>query len=203
MTKLLYHVRKVPLFGQLFEVSGKSFRSALSEIFISTIFSTLPIWFFPLLASIFIANSPSLMRNILTSVDQGDLFIYSSALVGPLIFAITKNYAEWGSENPSANASQLGKLTFEFPYGTWFFLIAIAICMIAAVCFGLMRFSSMGLITAQFQMDNFLWVSGGMYLFALLCLFTVSIYRNELQDFSANANEDTQNFVDQWNSRNG
>lgn len=201
--KLLVRIfSKIPLFGGVIEAKSKSRLSACSELAISTIFSTSPIWFFPILASTFIGNSPGFFDNFLSSVNQGDLFIYSSALVGPLIFAITKNYAAWGSENPSPNASRFGKLTFEFPSGKWFFLIAVAICAIAAICFGLLRFSNMGLITVNIRSDNMLIASGWLYVFSLICLYAVSVYKNELEDFSNEPGEDTKDFVNQWNSRN-
>ena len=118
---MIRFLSRIPMIGGIFEAKQKSRISALFEIVISTLFSTLPIWFFPLLASTFIKSSPNFSDNVYSSISQGDLFIYSSALVGPLIFAITSNYAVWGSDNPSPNASRFGKLTFEFPYGVWFF----------------------------------------------------------------------------------
>ena len=195
-------VAYLPLVSGVFEAKPTSRRAALLELSISTLFSTLPIWFFPLLASTFINSSPSFFNNVHSSISQGDLFIYSSALVGPLIFAITKNYAVWGEDNPSPNASRFGKLTFEFPSGMWFFLISLAICAVAAFCFGLLRLSSMGLVSVEIHADNMLLASGILYGFALVCLYAVSVYKNELESFSGQNNTDTNDFIKQWNSRN-
>lgn len=196
-------IKKLPLIGELWNVKKVSLISAVKELVISTVFSILPIWFFPLISSLFISGSPSLKENMYSSVNQGDLFIYSSALVGPLIFAITNNYAEWGDSSPSPSASRIGKLTFEFPYGTYFFFISISVCMIAAICFGLHRFSSTGLITVKLNTDALFNFSLVIYLFSLFCLFCVSVYRNELENFTTTDGKTTRNFVEEWNSRNG
>jgi hypothetical protein len=198
-TKLL---TKLPLLGGVFEAQAKSRRAAFTELAFGTIFSTLPIWFFPILASSFINNSPAFSDNVYSSINQGDLYLYSSALVGPLIFAITKNYASWDGDNGSQNASRFGKLTFEFPSGMWFFLISIGICTLAAICFGILRFSNMGLLSAQIKGDNMLTVSIVLYIVSLVCLYAVSVYKNELENFSAQSDPDTTDFVAKWNSRN-
>lgn len=191
----------LPLVGGIFEAKPQSRRAALLELSISTLFSTSPLWFFPLLAAVFIRSSPSFVENVHSSISQGDLFIYSTALVGPLIFAITKNYAVWNDEHSSPNASRFGKLTFEFPSGMWFFLISLAICAVAAFCFGLLRLSSMGLILVEINTENMLITSGLLYGFTLICLYAVSVYKNELENFSGQGNSDTHDFVKQWNSR--
>lgn len=192
---------RAPVFGGVFEANKKSQRGAFIELFISTLFSTLPIWFFPLLASGFITSSPGFTENVYSSVSQGDLFIYSSALVGPLIFAITKNYATWGEKNSSANSSRIGKLTFEFPSGMWFFVSSLGICAIAAFSFGILRLSNMGLLSVQINSENMLWTSGALYFYSLICLYAVSVYKNELENYSVLNNVDTQVFIKDWNQR--
>lgn len=194
---------KIPLIGELRNSKRSSIIDAAKEMLYSTIFSTLPIWFFPVVSWLFLAESPSIYTNIYSTVNQGDLYIYSSSLVGPLIFAITYNYAEWGGDNRSPNASRIGKLAFEFPYGTSFFFISISICMIAAICFGLQRFVMLGLISAKLNIASMLTASIFLYVFSLVCLFCVSVYKNELANFSTSDSKNTKNFINEWNTRNG
>lgn len=196
-------IRSIPLLGRLCDSKRSSISAASKEIVISTLFSTLPIWFFPTIYTFFFKDTPPLLTNMKSSVDQGDLYIYSSALIGPLIFAITYNYAEWGDQNNSPSASRIGKLTFVFPYGLWFFCISIFISMIAIICFGLMRFESSGFISAKLNKDSLLNVSIVMYLASLICLFLVSVYRNDLADVSNNDSGATKDFVNDWNKRHG
>lgn len=193
----------IPLLGELPNSNKASVIAALKEIGFSTAFSTVPIWFFPLFSAVFLTTGATLGENIYASVSQGDLYIYAASLVGPLIFAITFNYASWGDDRPSPGASRLGKLTFAFPYGTWFFIISLIICVSAGMCFGLLRFSTTGVIAARLNKDNLFYFSVFIYLFSTFCLFCVSVYRNELASGKFNEAENTRDFVSEWNNRNG
>lgn len=195
-------LRNIPFFGALFNSTAASLIAASKELLISTIFSTLPIWFFPGIYTFFFKDTPPFLTNVRSSVIQGDLYIYASAIVGPLIFAITYNYANWGDDNPSPSSSRIGKLTIAFPHGTWFFCTSVLISMVAVICFGLMRFESSGFIAARLDKDALLSVSIWLYLFSLICLFLVSVYRNDLSGPTARISDNANDFVKEWNSRN-
>lgn len=94
-------------------------------------------------------------------------------------------------------------ITFAFPYGTWFFFLSIMIAMVAVFCFGVMRFESSGFIEAQLNKDSLLRVSVFIYLFSLVCLFLVSVYRNDLNNLSTMDDGETNEFVQEWNKRHG
>lgn len=194
-------LRKLPFFGSLANTRKTSVILALQEIAISTIFATIPIWFFPAIYTSFFNNSPSFAKNVAASIEQGDLYIYSSAIVGPLIFAITYNYAAWDEENPSPNASRLGKLTFAFPHGIFFFFSSIFVSMITAICFGLLRFESSGFISAPLNKDSLLEFSMYLYVFSLVCLVLVTIYRNDLSRPPSHDSGEKA-FIEEWNNRN-
>ena len=195
-------IRRIPLYGELVNAKHKSFKIAFYEIIVTTLFATAPIWFFPIFVSSMIKGAPSFGEGVYASIVAGDLYIYATALIGPLVFSITKDYASWGDQQPSVNASRIGKLTFEFPYGNLFFLISILLSAVAAICFGLTRFQQAGLITAPLNTEVFLVASAVSYLFALTCLFAVGVYRTELEDFSGE-HSGTRDFLEQWKSRNG
>lgn len=195
-------LKNIPMIGALFDSSRESITAAIKELFFSTVFSTLPIWFFPAIYAFFFKNSPPFLNNVHTNLIQGELYIYSSAIVGPLIFAITYNYATWGDKNPSPNASKIGKLAFAFPYGTWFFFISVIISMISVICFGFVRFASSGFIIAELEHESLLDVSIFLYLFSLISLFLVCVYKNELSNPTSGSDTDTRDFVEAWNARN-
>ncbi|OCJ27079.1 hypothetical protein A6U89_09345 [Agrobacterium sp. B133/95] len=171
------------------------------EIVFSTVFSTVPIWFFPIFSAVFLTTGATLSENIYASVSQGDLYIYAASLVGPLIFAITSNYASWNDQNAGPGTSRLGKLTFSFPYGTWFFIISLIVCVLAGMCFGMVRFATTGVITAQLNTVNLFYFSVIIYLFSTFCLFCVSVYRNELASGKFPEAESTRDFLNDWNNR--
>ncbi|NKM25557.1 hypothetical protein [Rhizobium laguerreae] len=142
-------------------------------------------------------------ESIYATVSQGDLYIYAASLVGPLIFAITSNYASWDDEIVSPGTSRLGKLTFSFPYGTWFFIISLIVCVLAGMCFGFVRFATTGVIAAQLNINNLFYFSVGIYAFSTFCLFCVSVYRNELASGKFSDADNTRDFLKEWNNRNG
>lgn len=194
-------IRKIPFFGSLADTRQSSVKLAIQEVSISTIFATIPIWFFPSIYTLFFKGSASFSENVFESIAEGDLYIYSSAIIGPLIFAITYNYAAWNEDNPSPSASRIGKLTFAFPHGVWFFCSSIIVSMITAICFGLIRFESRGFISAPLNEDYLLYFSMYLYIFSIVCLFLVTIYRNDLsRPPSPGSSEKT--FVEAWNNRN-
>jgi hypothetical protein len=193
--------RSIPLFGGLASARRSSITAAVREVFITTLFSTLPIWLFPTLFTIGFLDASSWTNNVYSAVSQGDLYVYSSALIGPLIFAITVNYADWDKENRSPSASRLGSITFAFPYGVWFVLISLLVAMVSVICFTLMRFESAGFITARLNYDSLVSVSMWIYLVSLICLFLVSVYRNDLSN--PKIDDSAKSFIEEWNNRDG
>ncbi|MGP4806476.1 hypothetical protein ACSV5G_22160 [Agrobacterium cavarae] len=193
----------MPLIGELPNSNWSSIKSAIVETALSTVFSTVPIWFFPLISALFLSTKVTFGESVYATVSQGDLYIYAASLVGPLIFAITANYASWDDRGASPGTSRLGKLTFAFPYGTWFFIISIIVCAMAAICFGIARFSTTGVIAAELNIDNLFKFSVAIYAFSIFCLFCVTVYRNELASGKFNDAESTREFLEEWNNRHG
>jgi hypothetical protein len=54
----------------------------------------MPLWIMPLLGPILFQTDLSFFGHVEKSIDEGELFIYSAALLGPLIFIITRRYGE-------------------------------------------------------------------------------------------------------------
>ncbi len=196
-----YH--KIPLYGRLFSAGRKSVNSSIKELLIGTMFSTLPLWFFPLAISFLLKDSPGSFVLIKKSLERGDLFIYSAALIGPLIYLITKRYVEIDNEESAdENDNRLfGKINFEFPYGASFFIIAILICMVAAICFGFSNLNAVKDINVVLNTEFLFYFSIFIYIFSLSCLFSVSVYRNELENIGKNLGNDEREFLKKWQNR--
>ncbi|MCX7305979.1 MAG: hypothetical protein NTV73_16850 [Hyphomicrobiales bacterium] len=186
-----------------------SLRTSLVETVIGTLFATLPIWFFPIFISNLIKGGPSTSELVYNSIRRGDLFIYSAALMGPIIYTITKNYAELSdddeqptTEGKNVKSSGFRKLTFAFPYGPTFVIISILICMVAAISYGISNISEVSkgglIVSEEFLVKLSFWI----YVFSLLCLFTVSAYREELSTINKNLPEEERDFLKRWKHRN-
>ncbi|MER8829657.1 hypothetical protein NKH73_22795 [Mesorhizobium sp. M0938] len=196
---VLWVLRRVPLFGQVFEAKPSSIVSSFYETLVGTIFSTLPIWFFPIFFSNSISGGPGTFELFVNSIRRGDLFIYSAALVGPLIYTITKNYAEVSGDEEKKVPFRT--LTFEFPYGPSFVIIAVFICMMAAICYGISNLASFPGAKIILMESFLIKASVLVYIFSLLCLFAVSAYRNEFSTLNRNLSEDERTFFKDWKNR--
>lgn len=190
---LYFLFQNIPLVGELLSTERRHVFIAGKEFLWTTAAATLPIWFYPLASSWIFRDGPSFGDGVLNSISQGDLYLYSAAIVGPLMFALTTNYAEWNSENTTA--PRIGQLTFLFPYGTWFLVISLFIAIFSALFFGFIRYKSAGLITADLNFEVLIPVSVAMYLLANACWYLVSIYKNALVDAAASTSSDEREFV--------
>lgn len=185
--------RKLPLVGELLSADRRHVGSATKEFLWTTAAATLPLWLYPFASTFIFSSGPSFQTGVLGSVAKGDLYLYSAAIVGPLMFALTTNYAEWNSANTTA--PRIGRLTFLFPYGTWFLVISLIIAVLSALAFGVIRYREEGQIIADLNADALVYVSVIMYLCANVCWFLVSVYKNALVDTAASTTSDERNFV--------
>lgn len=199
-TSTVWLLKRVPLFGQVLDAKASSIVSSFYETLVGTIFSTLPIWFFPIFISNSISGGPDTFELFVNSIRRGDLFIYSAALIGPLIYTITKNYAEV-ADGDGENKAPFRTLTFEFPYGPSFVIIAIFICMMAAICYGISNLSSFPGAKIILMEPFLIKSSVAVYIFSLLCLFAVSTYRNEFSTLNRNLSDDERSFFKNWKNR--
>lgn len=198
---------KVPIYGQLINSDRKSMRAAFYELGVATIFSLFPIWFYPIVMKVsfqhsFWSSADAFIRN-------GELFLFSSALVGPLIYSITKKYGvDESDEADSDGNSEVSNYriprikSIQFPYGFWFVFFSIIICIFASIFFGFMRVSPTGFPSMNLDRNTLFNVSILMYLFTLSCYFCVSVYRLNLETTTEVFGEDTRELIDRWGQEN-
>jgi hypothetical protein len=195
-------LKEIPLFGPLFNASRSSVRDSFLETAIGVIFSTLPLWFFPIIFSKIAIGSPSIFEQISNSVGRGDFYIYATALIGPLIYVITKNYVQVDkSDKFQINNRSIGKWTFEFPFGIFFFFSAVFTCMIASVCYGYVNISIIDRDKFSINSDFVFATSVLLYVFCVFCIFSVGVFRNELLDVAKSMGDDERNFLQEWDNR--
>lgn len=194
-----YVAEKVPVYGMLFKSSPKALREALTDLVTATLFSLLPLWFYPIISKI--AYNTAFWQTVKSFVGGGEFFLYSAALVGPLIFSITRKYGEWqtGDDVDVAGGNPFPRrYTIQFPYGIWFVLISVMVLGFAAYFFGILREASHAPSNRQPDSEALLLVSCIMYLFTLSCFYCVSVYRLELDDTPQQFGEDTRDLMDEW-----
>ena len=72
-------------------LKSRAFKDASTEVAVTVVTATLPIWFFPLIAFFLIGASYS--ATLLDhSISEGELFLFCTSLVGPLLYVLFRIY---------------------------------------------------------------------------------------------------------------
>jgi uncharacterized membrane protein len=183
-----------PLIKDFKNCSRDDFVEAAKELFVLIVFAGMPVWL-GLIFSVLSKADKATTIFFLEFLASGESLLISAALVGPLIYVITRKYGDL----PEA-------FTIRFPQG-WLFVVLIAIiCVIAAATFGFDR------VFRQAATDHgrsSVFDESSIRMFSLCTLFIsvaivylVSVLRNYLdRGAPAIMRSDTQSFLDQWGKK--
>lgn len=192
-------VENLPIFRELFLARTESRKGAAKELSAATFLSLLPIWLYPLLMSF---TDQSVGEAVWSCVERGELYLYSAALMGPLIYSVSKRYDANGDEVAGASESERGgfpkTLSLQFPYRGLFSFIAIMVCILAASVFALLRASADGLFAPDLNEETVIGWSVFMYVLTLACMFCVLVYRLDLEQTSNRFGDDEEELSAQW-----
>jgi hypothetical protein len=186
----------IPFSSDFRKCSRQDFRDAATELFVTTFFTTMPLWIMPLLGPVIFKTEASFTDQLLSTIKGGELFVYCAALVGPLIYIIAKRYGEIKNEDKFS-------VVIAFPHGLLFVLFSALLCVIAGFAFSLMKNpvleSHQDVI--QLNFSGIFWASVCAYVFSLYCFFCASVYRNAMADFVAGIREEEDSFAIEWETR--
>ena len=186
---------KIP-FSLKFPFSKENFFDAIREILSVLFFGFMPI----ILGLLFAWLSPNggVTQFALGFLASGEALLLSTALVGPLIYVLFKNYGNF------PNLSSLiknydkfpGTISIQFPYGWSFISLIILICVIAAGVFGYNSALSENdkLLSENMRILSIIILSSSLSIF-----FLISVVRNNLVDGAAKImSADTNDFLKDW-----
>jgi hypothetical protein len=209
--KVRLWARRTPIYGELLNARKDSLTAALAELSATVLFSTLPIWLFPGIFSLALKDAPGFGEILRHSVSQGEFYLYSAACIGPLIYLIFKRYAEIRPVDETAEShshasdvtfgTRIGRLTFEFPYGLIFVVVAVLICVVSALFFTFITLSHFPHPLFEINPEFLIWTASIMYVFALSCLYCASVYRLELESVGKTLPSQERDFLDKWENR--
>jgi hypothetical protein len=151
----------------------------------------------PLIGPALFQTDISFFGHVEKSIDEGELFIYCAALLGPLIFIITRRYGEFSKSGDKFS------LVIAFPHGLAFILFSAVICVFAGFAFSLMKnpvLAAHGDVI-KFNLNGIFWLSVGSYIFSLYCFFAASAYRNAMAGFVKSSPADDDKFAREWERR--
>jgi|HubBroStandDraft_6_1064221.scaffolds.fasta_scaffold554790_2 hypothetical protein len=187
----------VPFTYEFHKCSFDDFREAWIELLVMTFFSTMPLWIMAILGPVIFQTDISFTDQLLSTISGGELFVYCAALIGPLIYIITRRYGETSQDQ------QRFSVVIAFPHGLTFVLFSALICVLAGIIFSLMKnpvLTSHDQVI-RFNQSGIFWSSIGVYVFSLYCFFSASAYRNAMAGFMSAGHTDEDTFAAAWESR--
>jgi len=198
----------IPIYGKLLSAKKGSLKQGLTEVFLVVLFSLFPIWFYPVILAT--AYQKPILETIFYFLSSGELFLYSAALVGPLVYSIMKKYGE--SEESDFDREDKGSKglgisfpkipSIQFPDGIWFVLFSILICLFAATLFGMQRDSILLHDDEEVDNDSLFYASLIIYTITVSCYYCVVVYRTNLENASGEFGQDTHLLMTQWKEHN-
>jgi hypothetical protein len=171
----------IPLFGKLPDVPLEARRQAAYETIATTVFASMPFWILPLLGWFIFDPKPSWDE----ALSRGEGLVYASALLGPLIYSITRRYGKFNlrilREHPKESA-----LSVSFPYGGAFVTITALTCAIAGFAFALQASPGM---QSSLQKNGVMALSWTLMIGSTVVFFLVTCYSNMLDDLVSDSGE--------------
>lgn len=188
--------RLIPLLGSLPDCSRENLRDAFYEVSAATIFATMPLWFLPIIGKYLFTNPISIDEGIKT----GELFIYSAALSGPLVYVIMKRYGDFTTDINKWSRKNL-PLTIQFPYGGWFVGISLIMCILSGFAFSFLKnpiFTRPEDIT-RINFAGIIELSWISFFVSTLVLFCVTAYKNMLENIARESQPRQEDeFYNRW-----
>lgn len=125
---------KLPIVGRLWECRWTHLREAFYEVGCVILFSTLPLWFFPLISWALLSAGFSMSET----VENGELLIYAASFSGTMVYFISKRYGSFQTHSEAQEGPPLA-ISISFPYGGLFVIVAALICMFSAAAFFIIK----------------------------------------------------------------
>lgn len=173
------------IFSALRACSRTSFADAGKEIATTLFASLLPIWLGLAFTAVMSKKGAS-SALIVDFLSSNEALLVSAALVGPLIYTISRKYGNFPRS-----------LSFTFPYGLLFLLIAFCVCVVAAGMFGLTTAGPN--YKKLLDPNSVVWMSAISLIVSVITLFFVSALRNQLDNGAPQKmSEDTEKFIREW-----
>ena len=157
----------------------------------------MPLWFPPLIGSLLFNRPVSVYDDIKT----GELLLLSSAIVGPLVYIITKGYGE--KERDKSGNDGFLYYTINFPYGIGFVFACIMICLISSFAFYVLRnpLIEQNELVKLVNYGGVIKVSWATFISSTVIFFCAMAYRNSLQNITGVMPSEEEDFVRQWENQ--
>ena len=182
-----------PLVRDLKRCRRQDYVEAVKEVFATVVLAVLPVWLGAVV--LMLIPNASVAHYVGEFLSSGEALLISAALVGPIVYIITKKYGELPKS-----------LTIHFPQGWLLVLLWLVICMIVTAIFGAQRiyaqFAPGGTNAALFDKGSMQGFSGIILFLAIACLYIVTVFRNFVEDgASVEMHSETADFLKEWREK--
>lgn len=178
-------------------LKSRAYRDALTEVALTVITATLPIWFFPLMA-LFVVGATYSLHLLDHSISNGELFLLCTALTGPLFYILFRVYEVPEGERYHGLKYQI---TWVFPHAITFGAVIFFVCIISAAIFGLQKINPR-FLGEDISRSGYLILSAGLFVIAVTALYWATAIRNEMDNYSPSRlmKKDEDDFVRSYKS---
>lgn len=180
-------IRKIPLIGVLLvDVRFRNHVEAIQEVGLNIVLSTIPIWFGAVIMLAFKNVQGNWFDLVIGNVYKGELFIYATAILGPLYYFMFKEYKNFP----------------QFPSARSFMLSALFIIVFSVGLFAVQRIGGIFLGQVSLNQDFIFSLSWKIYLFSVAIVYLAHVYKNLVETGAPHLGAtDTHEFVDNYINR--
>jgi hypothetical protein len=167
----------IPIIGRLWQCEKAHLKEAFYEVGCVVLFSTLPLWFFPLISWFLFTVGFSIGET----VANGELLIYAASFSGTMVYFISKRYGTFQTHTEAGEGPPLA-ISISFPYGGLFVIVSALICMFAAAGFFVLK--SFTRLPPQdnvvLSLSGLSHLSWGLFVVSTALFYCAVAYRNML-----------------------
>ncbi|MBL4590767.1 MAG: hypothetical protein JKY96_02285 [Phycisphaerales bacterium] len=163
--------------------SHKNFSEAFIETVLVVIFSTIPIWLFPIFSPTIFKIDDSFLAQVIQNISQGELFLYSVAMLGPIFYATSYKYAEIKTKDGTSKFS----ISVNLQFGRTLFMVSTLLALVFGAIYGSMRLNIASGSPLEINTNGTVFSSLLAYGFSSLLFLITSWVKNQLGDGGASA----------------
>ena len=179
-------LRLLPIVGGLVDTRTRDHKEALTEVSLNVVLSTIPIWFGALIMLADMQNRDTYFVNLVNNMRNGELYLYSTAMLSPLYYFIFKEIREFP----------------HFPSSRMLMLVSGLIILLSAGFFAIQKANSIFGFEQRLDEDFIFSWSWKVYLMAILIVYVAHVYKH-LRETGASviSRSQTQDFVREFRDR--
>jgi hypothetical protein len=185
----------IPIIGRLSECKWVNLKEAFYEVGCVILFSTLPLWFFPLISWVVFTVGFSVSET----VQHGELLIYAATFSGTMVYFSSKRYGTFQSHSDAGEGPPLA-ISISFPYGGLFVILSAFICMFSAAGFFVLktfeRLPPQNVITLSASgASNLSWT---LFIVSSVLFYCAVAYRNMLDESRGYRLQPERDIMEAW-----